>query len=144
MLTHGPPKHGGYILTITFLQTFICNFVVILSPAKSPRYPSYVNMTLQRKRMVTFLCAFMLHTMEPQRDKNNELGFTASEYSEHPILNRVFTVRMNITKTSPCYEGPLTPHLYSKTEVYRGMHYFLIFALKHRLWVLVRTSVRRF
>ena len=27
--------------------------------------------------------------------------------------------------------------LYSKTGVNRGIHYFLIFALKHRLWVLV-------
>ena len=40
---------------------------------------------------------------------------------------------------------PYTPLLYSKTGVYRGLHYFLIFALKHRLWVLVRTaSPRRF
>ena len=43
---------------------------------------------------------------------------------------------------------PYTPLLYSKTGVYRGgggIHYFLIFALKHRLWVLVRTaSLRRF
>ena len=39
---------------------------------------------------------------------------------------------------------PYTPLLYSKTGVYRGKHYFLSFALKHRLWVLVRTaSVRR-
>ena len=38
-----------------------------------------------------------------------------------------------ITKTSPCKEHPL---LYNKTGVYRGIHYFLIFALKHRLWVL--------
>ena len=38
-----------------------------------------------------------------------------------------------------------TPLLYSKTGVYRGIHYFLIFALKHILWVLVRTaSPRRF
>ena len=42
--------------------------------------------------------------------------------------------------TSPCDLYPLTPHLYSKTGVYRGIHYFLIFALKHRLWVLVRTA----
>ena len=34
--------------------------------------------------------------------------------------------------------GPLV--FYSKTGVYRGIHYFLIFALKHRLWVLVRTA----
>ena len=35
---------------------------------------------------------------------------------------------------------PYTPLLSSKTGVYRGIHYFLIFALKHRLWVLVRTA----
>ena len=40
---------------------------------------------------------------------------------------------------SVCFIPPYTPLLYSKTGVYRGMHYFLIFALKHRLWVLVRT-----
>ena len=35
--------------------------------------------------------------------------------------------------------------VYSKTGVYRGILYFLIFALKHRLWVLVRAaSLRRF
>ena len=34
---------------------------------------------------------------------------------------------------------PYTPLLYSKTGVYRGIHFFLIFALKHRLWVVVRT-----
>ena len=31
---------------------------------------------------------------------------------------------------------PLHPHCYSKTGVYRGILYFLIFALKHRSWVL--------
>ena len=30
---------------------------------------------------------------------------------------------------------PYTPLLYSETGVYRGIHYFLIFVLKHRLWV---------
>ena len=29
----------------------------------------------------------------------------------------------------------LTQLLYNKTGVYRGIHYFLIFALKHILWV---------
>ena len=38
-----------------------------------------------------------------------------------------------------------TPLLYRKTGVCRGKPIFLIFALKHRLWVLVRTaSPRRF
>ena len=38
---------------------------------------------------------------------------------------------------------PYTPFLYKKTGVYQGIHYFLIFALKHRLWVLVRTASAR-
>ena len=36
---------------------------------------------------------------------------------------------------------PYTPLLYSKTGVYRGIYVFLIFALKHRSWVLVRTTI---
>ena len=40
----------------------------------------------------------------------------------------------------PCVYTPYTPLLYSKTGVYRCIHYFLIFALKHKLWVLVRTA----
>ena len=40
---------------------------------------------------------------------------------------------------------PWTPLLYSKTGVYRGIHYFSYYCIKHRLWVLVRTaSPRRF
>ena len=35
---------------------------------------------------------------------------------------------------------PHVPLLYSKTWVYRGTPIFLIFAQKHRLWVLVRTA----
>ena len=38
---------------------------------------------------------------------------------------------------------PHTPILYSKTGVYRGVPIFLIFAPKHRLWVLVRTASPR-
>ena len=49
--------------------------------------------------------------------------------------------RCNIRITCPCNVHPLTTHFYySKIGVYRGKHYFLIFALKHRLWVLVRTA----
>ena len=33
-----------------------------------------------------------------------------------------------------------TPLLYSKPEVYRGTHFFLVFALGRGLWVLVRTA----
>ena len=44
-------------------------------------------------------------------------------------------------KTSPCNEDPLTPHLYSKTGVYRGIYFVLIFALKHRLLVLVVPTI---
>ena len=44
-------------------------------------------------------------------------------------------------KTLSCNEYPLTPHfcIYGKLGVYRGIHYFLIFAPKYRLWVLTCT-----
>ena len=46
---------------------------------------------------------------------------------------------------SVCFIPLYTPLLFSKSGVYRGIHYFLSFALKDILWVLVRTaSMRRF
>ena len=50
-----------------------------------------------------------------------------------------FLLLFHITKTSVT-NTPLHPILYSKTGVYRGIYYFLIFAPKQRLWVLVRTA----
>ena len=50
-----------------------------------------------------------------------------------------------ITKTSLCNENPVTPHFYIIKLAFTGVYVFLIFAPKHRLWVLVRSaSVRRF
>ena len=48
--------------------------------------------------------------------------------------------------TCPCNVYLLTPHFYIvKLGFTKGIHYFLIFALKHILWILVRTvSLRRF
>ena len=40
--------------------------------------------------------------------------------------------------TYPCYVDPLTPHFYIVKFGLQGKHPFLSFALKHRLWVLVR------
>ena len=41
---------------------------------------------------------------------------------------------------SVCFISPYTQLLYSKSGVNRGVHCFLIFALKHKLWVLIRTT----
>ena len=41
---------------------------------------------------------------------------------------------------SVCFIHPYIPLICSKTGGYRGIHYILIFALKHVLWVLVRTA----
>ena len=52
-------------------------------------------------------------------------------------LTRPSRKRIRVTKAPP----PHTPHLYIvKLGFTRGIHYFLIFALKHRLWVRVRTA----
>ena len=39
------------------------------------------------------------------------------------------------------FTPPYTPLIYSKTGVCRGIHFFFFFALKQRLWVLVRTVI---
>ena len=55
---------------------------------------------------------------------------------------QAFSKEQTIMKTYLYDFDPLKPHL---SGVYRGKHYFLISAQKHRLWVLVRTaSVSRF
>ena len=55
-------------------------------------------------------------------------------------LDDIFQDNMSL-----CFIPPYTSLLHSKTGVYRGLHYFLIFAVKHILWILVRTaSMRRF
>ena len=46
--------------------------------------------------------------------------------------------------TCPCDLYPLTPHFYIVKLGFTGVYiFFLIFALKHRLWVLVRTASLR-
>ena len=61
-------------------------------------------------------------------------------------LYTLVAIADSIKKICPCNLHLLTPKsLYSKTGVYRGIHNFLIFALKHRLWELVKiASLRRF
>ena len=49
-------------------------------------------------------------------------------------LTRPSRKHIRVTKT------PYTPLVYSKLGFTEGIHYFLIFALKHRLWVRVRTA----
>ena len=45
-----------------------------------------------------------------------------------------------IDLTCQC-NAPYTPLSYSRIGVYRDIHYFLIFPLKHRSWALVRTAL---
>ena len=45
-----------------------------------------------------------------------------------------FPAIYTITKTSPCNEDPFTPHFYIVKLGFTGV--YIIFALKHRLWVL--------
>ena len=50
-----------------------------------------------------------------------------------------------IRKTCPCNVYPIKPRCYieKKAGVCRGIPDFLIFALKHRLWLLIRTASDR-
>ena len=52
---------------------------------------------------------------------------------------------LNIMQTCPCNVYPLTPNFYIAKLGCTGVYNLLIFALNHRLWVLVRNaSLRRF
>ena len=51
---------------------------------------------------------------------------------------------MHHQENMPINSIPLEPHFYIvKLGVYMDVHFFLIFAPKHRLWVLVRTASAR-
>ena len=66
--------------------------------------------------------------------------FRYDHWPRKPVLRDVHQDNMSMKSIPPC-----TPLLYSKIGVCRGIPNFLIFALKHRLWVLVSTaSARRF
>ena len=43
-------------------------------------------------------------------------------------------------QTCPCNIHPFTPPFYIVKPGFTGVYFFLFFALKHRLWVLVRTA----
>ena len=49
----------------------------------------------------------------------------------------------SIMLISPCNEHPIKPHSIYKDGACRDIHYFHFLALKHRLWVLVRTALMR-
>ena len=88
----------------------------------------------------------MEHT-KPPHDKTCNIACPPSEDSgQHGQLPRI--CRYSLTEKEMYHHEnmsvycipPYTPLLYSKTGVYRGIHDFLIFALKQKLWVLVRTA----
>ena len=68
---------------------------------------------------------------------------------QNPSLNSVLNGRKDERTDERTSRKQYAPHFFKvggiKNGVYRGIHYFLIFVLKHRLCVLVRTaSVRWF
>ena len=65
-------------------------------------------------------------------------------YNRRPTS--VLRMSFIIMQTCPCNVHPLTLHFYIVKLGFKGYTlFFLIFSLKHRLWVLVRTaSLRRF
>ena len=56
------------------------------------------------------------------------------------VRGKTFEWASHHTNMSVKWKTPYTQLLYSKTGVYRGIQFFLIFAPKQILWVLVRTA----
>ena len=107
---------------------------------------------------------FINHLMLPRQEICINRSWTAPIYlawRNLPLSCRTVgvkkqreTLKKAITKTCLCNVYPLEPHFYIENagvgyagvcRVCRSIPIFLIFAPKHRLWVLVRTaSARRF
>ena len=66
-------------------------------------------------------------------------GGVSVMFARTPRSTRILNVSIHQENMSMLCALPQTPLLYSKTGVCRGIPIFLIFAPKHRLWVLVRT-----
>ena len=54
---------------------------------------------------------------------------------KHSYSHQLSSNLKHIMQTCPCNVYPFTPHFYIEKLGCRGVHYFLIFALKHRLRV---------
>ena len=87
---------------------------------------------------------FNLSTCEAILISTHNLCFDREINLQNHLL-MVTKYPLNIMQTCPCNEDPLTPHFYIVKLGFTGVYFFLNFAPKHRLWVLVRTtSLRRF
>ena len=72
-------------------------------------------------------------------------NFRNTKKPNHQNHLTLYPLIVHIMITCPCNEHPFTPHFYIvKLQFTRVYIFFLIFALKHRSWVLVRTASRRF
>ena len=60
--------------------------------------------------------------------------------TNRPAIQHHPSKQQSIMLTCPCIVYPLMPHFYIVKLGFTGVYIFLIFALKHRLWVLVRTD----
>ena len=116
---------------------------------RSKLFPLYL--TPFRRGLVYGLCqnlalyCFEIYLASFSRYKT--IFMTQYNAPEHPEQDQTDTkwLGKKVTSRKHAYIilTPLNPLLYSKTEVYRGIHYFSYFCSKHRLWVLVRTASSR-
>ena len=67
---------------------------------------------------------FSMHRRTAKSQISLHLSFAASQYNQYSLIPSRKHAYIILT--------PLNPLLYSKTEVYRGIHYFSYFAQKHR------------
>ena len=74
------------------------------------------------------------------KDSRKMHSISSEDSLKFSKILHIYIYEYYIMITCPCNVDSLYPILNSKIGVYRGIHYFLIFALKHELWVLVRTA----
>ena len=122
-----PPAHAQSIIRAFAFHSYILWYpMILLADSEGPDQTAQAD-----------LCLLCPHIPE------HTFSHGAAQVS---ALHLSSPVRHSSRKHAYINLTPLTPLLYRKTGVYRGIHYFFLFLCsKHRLWVPVRTtSPRRF
>ena len=142
-----------YILTVTWEKRYLGLLTNTTWPVQSQKktgglkfqilvdYPCRENKGADQLRSY---CVFVFAKAKGQF--SHDVAHMSIHNKRQPFCNKVlYNMVLHQENMSVQSIPPQTPLLYSKTGVCRGITIFLIFAAKHRLWVLVRTaSARRF
>ena len=82
----------------------------------------------------------IIHVLSSQMSAQNIDFVNTRGRLNATVLTSTHDLMLDIMLTCPCNAYPRTPHFYIVKLGFTVVYIFLIFALKHKLWVFVRTA----